>query len=133
MTAHSPYVAWGLRAMTVAYKARSGRKVAFPEICDLARMHTDVLPEDGEAARALTRFIARWSEDPVAAGAGLLVFLQCWREGEIAPEVRRTGEVLAETSAPDRAADPPPAADKSPPPAPPPLFAWQSRADAGLD
>lgn len=107
----SPVVAFGLHAAALALKAKTGKRVSLVDIADLAQMQVQLLPDDGDVARAVTRFLARWADDPIAAGAGLQAFLIEWR----AP----TSAVAAPV--PGQASDPVV------------VHAWQARADAGLD
>lgn len=134
--ASSPYVAFGLRAMAVAMKAKLGKRVNLADIAELAQMQVQLLPDDGDAARAVTRFLARWADDQVSAGAGLQAFLAEWRRGELADVTERTAAAVThfDGAAPeglDAPIRPPPATEThTTSPAP---HAWQHRADAGLD
>lgn len=116
----SAYVAFGLRALTVAMKGKTGARVPLADIVDLAQFHTQLIPNDDAAALALVRFVALSDVDARAAGRGLYAFLLEWRDGEVCPDAERTQEVMAGEF-------PPPASSGVT--ALPPSYDWQERAD----
>ena len=126
----SPHVAWGLRAGALALKAKAGSpKVAFGDVIDLAQLQLATLPDDGDAARAVIRFLARFDAAPTAAGDDLITFVCSWRDGAIRAEMARTEAALNEMC-------PVPASVREAMAArgePLPLYDWQKRADAGFD
>jgi len=139
-THQSPYVAWGLRALTVVMKGKSGAKVPFTEIIDLARLHSVNIPDDTAAACALTRFTACWGNDVAQACNELFQFLSEWRDGVVSDDAERTADLMADdfpvAASADRAPEPMPpkilaTALPSPDPAAP--YDWHKRSDAGLD
>ena len=135
--AWTPHVAWTLRAATLAMKAKVGSpRVSFADIVDLAQLQVTVLPEDGASACAMMRFLARFDDDPIAAGVELFEFATTWREDEIGAAVERIDAALAEMCpmpvSVREAADARDAAGRERP-VMPVVHAWQTRADTGLD
>ena len=132
----SPQVAWGLRAMTIALKARDGGRVPFADLFDLAQLHTNGMGDDHSAACAMIRFMARMAEDPVAAGGGFYQFLREWGDASLVEDMDRTEAAMGEIARTRPAPAPPPAPVQRAPPRPPGdqrRFDWQDRADTGID
>lgn len=119
---YSPHVAWGLRAIALAMKAKCGSpRVTFADVLDLAQLQIATLPGDGDAALAVIRFLARFDDDPIAAGAALHHFLIEWRAAEIAVDADRIHAAVTE-QCPELASV-----------RVPPIHDWQIRADTGID
>lgn len=74
-------VAWGLRAASIALKAKSAGRVPLADAIELSRMWVDHMDGDAESAAALVRFLAEVVEAPEAAGEALLAFLDTRPEG----------------------------------------------------
>ena len=113
--ATSPRVAFGLRAATVAIKARAGHRVHLAEVVDLAGYWRAVAPEDAAPGSAVARFLAEMHDTPEEAGAHLLDFIEAWVAGPGA-EARRAETIISAAGAEVRA-----------------LPEWTRRADCGID
>lgn len=104
---YSPQVAFGLRAGTVAFKAKTGQ-LRRGEADDLAPALHDLIPDDTAAHLAVVQFTLRIADDPVGAADALLGFLAGWH----------ADLPLAATEAALR--------DQAP-------HGWQTRKDTGLE
>ncbi|MCB5199036.1 hypothetical protein LGQ03_07270 [Loktanella sp. TSTF-M6] len=105
-----PSVAFGLKALTVALKAK-GCAAARCDIEALQDARDHLVPDDLAAAQAVSDFAAACADDQRRAGAQLHDFIATWRRGEMRQTAARTEQVLQET----RAA----------------RFDWQDRKDCG--
>ena len=93
MTDQNPQIAFGLRAMTMAMKAKTNR-LKMLEAAHLASMHQACIPDDIDAALAVVRFLSDLSYGSVAAGEALLGFLTTWADGVMAVAVVLTENTL---------------------------------------
>ncbi|AET73341.1 hypothetical protein EMVG_00055 [Emiliania huxleyi virus PS401] len=109
MSPRDPAIAFGLRAMSMAFKAKAHR-LKMLEAAQLASLHQDWIPDDMDAALAVIVFLSDLHMTPVKAGQGLLTFLTSWSGADMAETLRSVETRLAEqTGVPE--------------------FDWQTRAD----
>lgn len=111
-TAYDPRIAFGLKAMTLALKARCGRAthdmaVALRVDCD------DMIGGDPVAIAAADDFIRERDIDQARAGAALLDFCTQWPDRAMADLARTTENALQSAEAQ--------------------LHDWQRRKDCGHD
>lgn len=107
-----PVIAFGLRAVALAMKAKTGQ-MKRGEAQDLLDCHQLLIPEDDCARDAVMDFAYLAAVDQAAAGVRLHDFILGWRAGAV-------GALAAETEAAlrDQAGD---------------QFDWQARKDCGHD
>lgn len=111
---YSPIVAFGLRAQTVAFKAKTGQ-LRRGEADSLLTHHDALIPDDLPAHIATIAFIQRVADDPAGAADALLAFLSDWN----ADLSGAATEAALRDQAPGHFANP--------------HFDWQDRKDAGLE
>jgi hypothetical protein len=114
VASHTPFipsVAFGLKALTMAMKAKCGR-LADDEAEALVCACRDLLPDDGVALAAAQGFALASTLDQPSAGRALHDFIATWRAGQMAETADRVEEVLRD-HVPDHFPE------------------WQSRKDCG--
>jgi hypothetical protein len=103
----SPRVAFGLRAHTLALKAKTAQ-LGPAEADGLLGYHASLVPEDTDSHLAAIAFVQRVADDPVGAADALITFLTQW--GADPAEI----EAALRSQAPQQ-------------------FAWETRRDTGHD
>lgn len=112
MTDYDPRIAFGLKAMTLALKARCGRATQKMAL-ELQRDCFDLIGGDAVAGRAVAAFIRDLDQDQAAAGAALLEFCASWPDRALADVARATERALQSAEGQ--------------------LHDWQTRKDCGHD
>ena len=105
---YSPIVAFGLRAQTVAFKAKTGQ-MGRGEPETLLEYHAALVPDDQPAHLAVIAFIQAVADVPVEAADALIRFLAGW-----VPREATADQIEAALR------------DQAP-------HGWQTRKDAGLE
>jgi len=132
MTDRSPIVAFGMFALTVALKAKTGQ-VSMRDQLGLATRALDWALGDDAARRATCAFLAGVSdqqEAAVAAGQAYLDFLGDWMD---ALGIERTEAATVESGAMAAPPAPEPQIQARAVTTAPAEYDWQKRADAGLE
>lgn len=107
---HRPHVAFGLKALALALKAK-GNRATVQDALNLIDFCALTIPDDIDALRACTGFARALRSGQLPAGQDLQDFISTWRRGELQGDARRTEEALRDM-APDH-------------------FNWQDRKDCG--
>lgn len=105
-----PYVAFGLRALALALKAR-GNRATVQDALNLVDFCARTIPDDVPALLACTTFARTMRVAQPVAGSALQDFINTWRRGEMAADSARTEEALRDMA--------------------PEHFDWQDRKDCG--